>query len=92
MAVTVDARLEALGPQVCQLGHSVHSSPAGKAGLSHNFGRLVSNRMGQASQACDIRLRLCVFLCTGDIKADPGKKWDKGTDTEVRACFMAHVP
>lgn len=91
VAVTVDAMLEALGPQVCQLGHSVHSSPAGKARLSHNFRRLVSNRMSQAGQACDIRRRLCVLLCMGDTKADPGKKWDKGTDTEVRARFMAHV-
>lgn len=50
----MDATLEALGAQVHQLGRSVHSSPAGKAGLSHNFGRLVSNRIGQAGQACAI--------------------------------------
>lgn len=79
--------LEAVGPQVHQLGHSEHSSPAGRAPLSHTFRRLFSNRMNQAGQAYAFRLRRCVFPCGENTRADPGKKWTRAPDTEARACY-----
>lgn len=79
--------LAAVGPQVHQLGHSVHSSPAGRARLSHTFRGLVSNRTNQAGQACAFTLRRCVFPYGENTRADPGKKWDKGADTEARAGY-----
>lgn len=79
--------LAAVGPQVHQLGHSVHSSLAGRAQLSHTFRGLVSNRTDQAGQAYAFRLRRCVFPYGENTRADPGKKWDEGADTEARACY-----
>lgn len=87
MVLTVEDTLEAVGPQVHQLGHSVHSSPAGRARLSHTFRRLVSNRTNQAGQAYAFRLRRCVFVYGENTRADPGKKWDESADTEARACY-----
>lgn len=67
-----------MGPQVRQLGHSAHSSPAGRALLSHTFRRLVPNRMSQAGQACTFILMCCVFLYREDVRADPGKEMGHG--------------
>lgn len=91
LEVTVDATLEALGPQVRQLGHRVHSSPAGKARLSHVWETGLKWDGPGWPSLCYIRLRLCVFLCTGETRAGPGKRWDKGIDTEAKACSMTHV-